>query len=120
MPRDDIAGQRLHRAADVKFVRVVRTVFGEPPDQGIARGLAISHRDKQPIMLDRQVVIRIAGFVQEKSARADQAVPPPHRLRAEQGKRHRFAAQRTAQHVGPLAFGQSAQKRSDPMPRGEK
>ena len=37
-------------------------------------------------MLDRDVVIRIPGFVQEKRARTDQAVSPPHELRADQGK----------------------------------
>src|SRR5215212_4740089 len=40
-PCDDIAGQRRHRSAHVKFVGLLRTAFGEPPDQGIDRRLAM-------------------------------------------------------------------------------
>ena len=76
-------------------------------------------RDKQPVMLDGQVIIRIAGFVQEQRARVNQTVPP-HRSRSEQGKRDRFAATQTAQQIGPLAFGQCRQQRSDPIPGRKK
>src|SRR3954452_18076845 len=103
----------------MEFVRLMRTVFSEPSDQGIARGPAIWGRDEQPVVLDRDIVIRVPGFVQEKGARTDQAVSP-HELRADQGKRHRFARERTSQQIRSLGLGQSGQKRPDPMPRGEK
>src|SRR3954470_14684329 len=48
-PRDGLARQVLHRTADIQFVRVARTVLGEPADQRLVRGLAMPRRDKQPV-----------------------------------------------------------------------
>src|SRR5689334_44855 len=102
--------QTAQGTADMKLVGLaVQT--GEPRDELSPDGRFPYRRRKYAVVLDRQrIEAWVTGFVQIKSARANQPPPAMGLTGAEQRQCNRRAVRATAQQSGPARRRQCCEK----------